>query len=104
MNKIELIDRAERLEEVEAVLRNEGRYAALMHIKNLIMYAPTIDAAPVRRGEWVFVFESVRPFETVIEERCSLCGRYVQRYGTQSQDNYCPNCGADMRMVDDEQD
>lgn len=60
--------------------------------------APTIDATPVRRrGEWVFVIESVRPYKTEIEERCSLCGRYVRRYGTQPQDNFCPNCGADMR-------
>ena len=76
----------------------EMRQAVLCDVEQLIYSTPTIDAAQVRRrGEWVFVIESVRPYKTEIEERCSLCGRYVRRYGTQPQDNFCPNCGADMR-------
>ena len=58
---------------------------------------PTVDAEPVRNGSWEIVTVSTsNPYESEIEEKCSLCGRFVQRYGTQPQDNYCPNCGARM--------
>lgn len=57
----------------------------------------TVDAEPVRHGRWEIVIVSTsNPYESEIEEKCSLCGRFVQRYGTQPQDNYCPNCGAKM--------
>lgn len=59
--------------------------------------APTVDAEPVRHGRWEIVIVSTsNPYESEIEEKCSLCGRFVQRYGTQPQDNFCPNCGARM--------
>ena len=52
---------------------------------------------PVRHGRWEIVIVSTsNPYESEIEEKCSLCGRFVQRYGTQPQDNFCPNCGAKM--------
>ena len=59
--------------------------------------APTIDAVPVVRGEWVLVGTNGYEYETSVEEECSLCGRYVYRYDTQPQDNFCPNCGAKMK-------
>ena len=52
---------------------------------------------PVRHGRWEIVIVSTsNPYESEIEEKCSLCGRFVQRYGTQPQDNFCPSCGAKM--------
>jgi hypothetical protein len=53
--------------------------------------APTIEAEPVRHGEWI---------DTGIEEfgliysgyKCSQCGFIL--YGNQTK--YCPNCGAKM--------
>ncbi len=60
--------------------------------------APSVDAELVRHGQWkigtVWTFNAFEP--EIVEEKCSLCGRYVQRYRTQSQNNYCPNCGAKM--------
>lgn len=54
---------------------------------------------PVRHGMWEIVIVSTsNPYESEIEEKCSICGRFVQRYGTQPQDNYCPNCGAKMDL------
>ena len=54
---------------------------------------------PVRHGRWEIVIVSTsNPYESEIEEKCSLCGRFVQRYGTQPQDNFCPNCGAKMEV------
>ena len=54
------------------------------------------DVAPVAHGEWILVGTNEHDYETSVEEKCSLCGRYVYRYDTQPQDNYCPNCGAKM--------
>ena len=54
------------------------------------------EVAPVVHGEWVLVGTNEHDYETSVEEKCSLCGRYVYRYDTEPQDNYCPNCGAKM--------
>ena len=54
------------------------------------------DVAPVVHGEWILVGTNEHDYETSVEEKCSLCGRYVYRYDTEPQDNYCPNCGAKM--------
>lgn len=65
--------------------------------RDVVRAAPVVDAEPVRHGRWEIVIVSTsNPYESEIEEKCSLCGRFVQRYGTQPQDNYCPNCGAKM--------
>lgn len=61
-----------------------------------IYNAPAADVQPVVHGWWVEIGRNSHDYETSIEEKCSLCGRYVYRYDTQPQDNYCPNCGARM--------
>ena len=63
---------------------------------NDIARFPAADVAPVVHGEWVLVGTNEHDYETSVEEKCSLCGRYVYRYDTEPQDNYCPNCGAKM--------
>lgn len=63
----------------------------------VVQMAPAVDAEPMRHGRWERIMEfNCNPYESEIEEKCSICGRFVQRYGTQPQDNYCPNCGAKM--------
>lgn len=85
----------------EAALINEAETGSwdidLKELKMILKYVPTIDAVPVRRGEWILQGKNEHDYETSLEEKCSLCGRYVYRYDTQPQDNCCPNCGADMR-------
>lgn len=68
-------------------------YARLQELENAIEDG---ELAPVVRGEWILQGENEHDYETSLEEKCSLCGRYVYRYDTQPQDNYCPNCGAKM--------
>ena len=58
--------------------------------------APAADVETVVHGEWILVGTNEHDYETSVEEKCSLCGRYVYRYDTQPQDNFCPNCGAKM--------
>lgn len=61
--------------------------------RKLMEEAPTIEAVPVVRGEWVLK-EAAHYF------KCSLCKepiRYKFGYANSSRYyNYCPNCGAQM--------
>ena len=57
--------------------------------------APTIEARPVVRGEWV---DLGRNYYTVVSQ-CSECGA---KYDFRSP--YCPNCGADMRPKEESED
>src|SRR5574344_1734135 len=59
--------------------------------------------APVVHGRWILLGKNEHDYETSVEEKCSLCGRYVYRYDTELQDNYCPNCGARMDVKEDKQ-
>jgi hypothetical protein len=70
--------------------------STLNGIRRMIDNAPAADVETVRHGQWVLVGTNEHDYETSVEEKCSLCGRYVYRYDTQPQDNYCPNCGARM--------
>jgi predicted RNA-binding Zn-ribbon protein involved in translation (DUF1610 family) len=52
--------------------------------------SPTVDAAPVVRGEWEYEHGAWA---------CSKCGEdnpYGIDYETVAFSNYCPNCGANM--------
>ena len=73
----------------------------ILNFQQYVHMQPTIDAVPVVRGEWILVGTNEHDYETSVEEKCSLCGRYVYRYDTQPQDNYCPNCGARMDVEHD---
>lgn len=54
---------------------------------------PTIEAEPVRHGDWRFC-GSDRWNDAYV---CSECGKIAQ-----DDSNYCPNCGAKMRGTTDE--
>ena len=53
--------------------------------------APTINAVPVRHGNWI---EQWRTTDTRML-RCSEC-KMVFNVGNGREGNYCPNCGARM--------
>ena len=63
--------------------------------------AQPADVARVVHGRWILLGKNEHDYETSVEEKCSLCGRYVYRYDTELQDNYCPNCGARMDKEDE---
>lgn len=63
-----------------------------INIRNVferIESAPTIEAEPIRRGEW--------KTKVAYWHECSLCGAI-----SQDRENYCPNCGAKMDGGKDE--
>lgn len=83
-----------RLIDADALIqkRNHAKaYAQDMYVigQGYVMDAPTIDAAPVVRGEWI---------EHEYEMECPQCG-YFWNYCDNDTErfNYCPNCGCDMR-------
>lgn len=57
---------------------------------------PAADVRPVVRGKWSRVYDD---FMKSNYDTCSCCGKeYFGAYGF----NFCPNCGADMRELEDE--
>lgn len=57
-------------------------------INYFILYAPTIDAEPVRHGKWI------KSEKSDFEWECSECG-----YGlTDNKLTYCYDCGAKMDL------
>lgn len=59
---------------------------------DIIATVPTADVQPVKRGEWLCVGHDDKSYWY----RCSVCG-YEEHENITKHDNYCPNCGADMR-------
>ena len=57
---------------------------------------PAADVAPVVHGRWV----EKEKYTFGIMYDCSLCGNRILDNGHPW--NYCPNCGADMRGINDE--
>lgn len=56
---------------------------------NAVCRAPSADRP---QGKWINHFDDLFPEESTIE--CSICNEH-QPMGI--DDNFCPNCGADMR-------
>ena len=61
------------------------------YITDRLMEIPIADVQPVKRGRWVFTEKLIlgNPYGSY---KCSECMYHVPH-----EDNYCPNCGADMR-------
>ena len=54
--------------------------------------APTIDIDK-SKGEWIMHIDDLFPCESTQE--CSIC--HAEQLINGNDDNFCPNCGADMR-------
>ena len=67
------------------------RYGEPCHsFADVIEAMPTLDYAPVKRGEWVTKPDGYIPADI----HCSECGK---KYNFFVNPNYCPNCGALMK-------
>jgi hypothetical protein len=82
-----------RLIDADALIqkRNHAKaYAQDMYVigQGYVMDAPTIDAVPVVRGEWI---PAKDPYDRVYCYRHAGCGCEHNE-----QSAYCPNCGAKM--------
>ena len=63
-------------------------------ISGVIEAQPTIDADPVRHGQWEHLWDSENG---TYKGRCTNCG-FIHFFidGHDAQYQYCPNCGAKM--------
>ena len=71
-----------------------GYNNGLTMAKAIAMKAPTIEAEPVRHGEWYLLDECSNA-----GVYCSVCGKkvYKEKYANQKlKSPYCPNCGTKM--------
>lgn len=62
--------------------------------------APTADVRENVRGEWLDYWDN--PIKYYFDGRysahCSVCGYHPEYEEEMRSANFCPNCGADMRM------
>jgi len=72
---------------------NDGMvFEALSHAQRDVELLPTVDAAPVRHGQWKrhYCEDDGLPDGW----QCTACGEWY--YFGENKPNYCPNCGARM--------
>ena len=69
---------------------------AAFHMEGHLSEVPAADVRPVVRGKWVVSRTDYgwNGAEFPTHCKCTECGREVPY---QDKDNFCPNCGADMR-------
>lgn len=70
------------------------------HVKSSVLdaieFSPTVDAEPVRHGEWEKI-RGMAPPEFHGKNRCSICGNVALQYKWREElSPYCPECGAKM--------
>lgn len=72
--------------------------------------APTVDAAPIKHGQWIYEerdrldheTDDGRVFRTEKWWKCSECGNAKGYIGHKPSDKFCSRCGADMRKDGDD--
>ena len=91
----EYIEREALLADIDAAMENEGMgYVVGQTMKRYVKRVTAADGALVRHGRWVY--------DHWCEFRCSVCGEFSNSDPYRGKENYCPNCGADMRGINDE--
>ena len=76
----------------EKALADREFQLAAIGAANTVRKMPTVDAVPVRHGQWMSREEgAVYPFWE--RYTCSVCGKHAD------DTDYCPHCGA--RMVEE---
>lgn len=80
----------------EAALSAQNKSMNLNEMRERLKRIPAADVRPVVRGEWVVSRTDYgwNGAEFPTHCKCTECGREVPY---QDKDNFCPNCGADMR-------
>lgn len=72
------------------VTQNDKKKAQI--VLEALRMAKGIDIEP-KRGEWIMHIDDLFPCDSTQE--CSVC--HAEQIINGNDDNFCPNCGADMR-------
>ena len=83
---------AEYIERQEAIGAAKHAWAKGLEPSQYLEIIPAEDVAPVRHGRWLCVDTDTEQFFL-----CNICKK--KEYW---ESDYCPNCGADMRGINDE--
>ena len=77
------------------ITRNEHKL-----ISNVLYEMPLYSFPNIEKGEWILVVDSYYEDGTIKENHweCSKCGSGKSGWG---EYKFCPNCGADMREVEE---
>ena len=86
---MELIDRQALLNAIEKDVYASDSVKSF--VRCVAKRLPTIDAVPVRHGEWILQASGR-------DCKCSVCESYWIPFGDEYDYKYCPNCGARMDM------
>ena len=99
-----LIDADANIETMKKCATNPENEQALLcyrFAQRILEEAPTVDAEPVRHGEWVKM-RGMMPPEYMGLKECNKCGWHIHPLGQtafdkrESEFRYCPRCGAKM--------
>lgn len=69
---------------------DQEMYYSTQSFRDVMRYRPTIDAAPVIHGKWIFHDDDYMPTDL-----CSICGCTTWAF---IRTKYCPFCGAKMDL------
>lgn len=95
-----LIDRGQVMKDyLENLGRMDSYKAKYEALVKAVDNAPTIDAEPVKHGEFT-TLDEVNTFVTALPKRCETCGTefiILFRKSEPNQGMFCPRCGARRR-------
>ena len=67
----------------------DGQPRAIKRAAKIVANFPAADVRTVARGKWIY--------DHWCEFKCSNCGAWSKSEPYRGRENFCPNCGADMR-------
>lgn len=73
-NSMRLIDADALLSDIERTIEESGCVNHESEIMDCVRYAPTVDAAPVVRGEWNYTIKKGSCMDYSVTAKCSKCG------------------------------
>ena len=92
ISRVELIRRLNVLYDTTTLQRTDEITKAFLDFRFLIMNAPTVEAKEVVHGEWILEEKAGVDYWC-----CSHCHKIKSEYYAKPTDNFCGNCGCDMR-------
>ena len=100
----EYIEREKAIERIRPHVKpqtiyGEGYIQAIEHAIDILELLPAADVQLAKRGRWLIKENHFHSCGIMLYAECSCCGHTCSTPESE-HNNYCPNCGADMRGED----